>query len=176
MGEAKRRKKQTGQGATPKILVNDFRVPDGMVALTLDVHGINPVTMSVEAGKLEETLRAFDQDLRAQAFGPSVNLSTETGGREWAQYVRIRSLLIDGLRQVDASGRKIEEMQGLLWCALWCAFNHPTKGNPMRRQVSEAIRKTGKVVEMQPLLNAADDTTEPMVVAVERKIKPRPMQ
>jgi hypothetical protein len=171
-------------GKTPEIPVSEFRVAEGMVALTLDVHGVNPITMSVEASKLDENLRAFE---------PTID-PTGKGRRDWSEYAQILSLVATGLRQVNANGGNNRATEGVCWAGLWCAFNHPKMGDAMKRQVSEAIRRTGKAhitlaldargvlglaladkfAELTPILNAAD-ASEPVVLAVQREVKPGPM-
>lgn len=133
MGEAKRRRGRQAQRGddSPETPVNEFRVADGMVALTLDVHGINPVTVCVEAAKLDETLRHLDS-----VFDPEGKAR-----RGWAGYARLRSYVIASLRHASANG---ENMDAQCLAGLWCVFNHPTGSGALRRRVSEALRQTGK--------------------------------
>lgn len=52
MGEAKRRKLR---GETP-IRVEDFRVGDGQIAFTLDLAGVDPTSIAIDAAELPPIL------------------------------------------------------------------------------------------------------------------------
>src|SRR5215831_13233657 len=99
MGDAKRRRQRKAQGeGIPEIPVDDFRVSDGMVALTLDVHGINPITICIKAAELVQTLRTIEKGLD----------SAEKARRDLKHYAKIRSAVLAALRQAHRKGEDVE--------------------------------------------------------------------
>jgi hypothetical protein len=184
MGEAKRRKMHPD---TPKgsagMPVEDFRVAVGMVGLTLDLHGVAPVSIQVETAKLDEVLVGCERSLK---------LSSHTR-HDVKTHVRIRRLIIQGLQQAKSTGDD-RAMTGIGMAGLWCALNHPTGHENIRRQVSEALRRTGKAhitmscdalknfafavgdkfVELGDVLAEAKDLKEAVTVTIEAERKPTP--
>jgi hypothetical protein len=56
-------------------------------------------------------------------------------------YAKIRLDLIAPLRQANANH---EDMTSLCLGCRWCVFNHPEASDALRREVSEALLRTGK--------------------------------
>jgi len=182
MGDAKRRRQRKAQHSEgiPEIPVDDFRVPDGMVALTLDVYGINPVTLCVKAAELVQTLNCIEEGLD----------DTAKARQDLTHYAKIRSALIAALRRASPNDA---DMSSLCLGCLWCAFNHPEGSDVLKKRVSEALRRTGKAhitmrcdakervaialcdkfVELNPLMASAPDNV--MVWVSERNSETTPM-
>lgn len=109
-----------------------FRVPAGMVGLTLDLHGCDPATVLVAADRLEEVLAVME---RAFGLDAADRGSTRT-------HCRLRGQLRARFRRAQRS-RDEAALAGLGPVALWLAFNHPEQGGAVRRQASEALRRGG---------------------------------
>jgi hypothetical protein len=153
MGDAKRcqqRQLDRGQGIS-EIPVDEFGVPDGMVAFTLDVHDINPFTLCIEAAELIVMLRDIEQGLDPEG----------KACHDLEHYAKLRSFLIATLRRANASG---EDKMPPSMAVLWCVFNHPEGSDVVRRRVSEALRRTGKAH-----ITMACDVKERVAVAVSDK-------
>lgn len=127
MGEAKRR------SLTGTIKAEDWRVPDGMVALTLDVKGHDPSTIAMPFADLTKLLEAFESDRRVQKPAGETDLDFHR---------RVRHHIVDEFPRAKAAGAE-EEVKSLLTAALWTAFEHPGSKD-MRKAVSQKLRKTGK--------------------------------
>lgn len=114
MGEARRRRLA---GQSP---VESYRVPPGRFAITIDIAGHNPSTVSLEAEKITELMR------RAHALWPKT-MSFPT--------------LVNGLAErfaddPDNAGAAI----GIATTALY----HPQQGAAIRQAVSQALAVNGK--------------------------------
>jgi hypothetical protein len=138
MGDAARRKREgTYPDATDPIAaarrfwcgrnqvpVEDFRVPDGLLAITFDVAGAAPTTCMIDPSRLVEALegaaaviqQTYYQTVRGTAYG-----------------------LLQAKRQGDD-----ETLPGIGLMGVWTAFNHPKSGDAFRRGVSRRLRETGK--------------------------------
>jgi len=101
-----------------------------MVAFTLDVHGINPITMCVEAAEFVEALSTVEQGFDG----------AEKARNDLEYYAKVRSSVIANFRQASANG---EDVEAPCLAALWCVFNYPEGADIVRRRVSEALRRHG---------------------------------
>jgi hypothetical protein len=122
MGEAKRRQ-QAGtswQNAGP---VEDFRVPTGKLAITIEVREENPSTLMFDASNVADLMHAIEQMPDRPAYGTLVRCLA-------AEFVKNRH------SNTDVSGTGI----GILWTAL----HHPQHGLAMRQAVSRDLRDKGK--------------------------------
>ncbi len=107
-----------------------FRVPAGMVGVTLDLHGCRPATVMVEAARLEEVLATTE---RVFGLSPADRGSTRT-------HCRLRTQLRAHLRRAQRT-RDDETLSELAPVALWLAFNHPEQAAAVRRQASAALAR-----------------------------------
>ena len=109
-----------------------FRAPPGSVAMTLDLHKCEPVTIVVPADCLVALMAGVEDSLPT--------LTTTTGV---ARHLHLRSYLQQGLRRAQRAGsERNQETLGLL--ALWLALNHPDAASAMRQQVAEQLRLFGR--------------------------------
>ncbi len=130
MGEAKRRRERGGitttHAANPG-LVEDYRVPEGHIAFTLDLAGVDPTTISFEAEKLSEFMAGFDKIPSTERSKPG-------------NHAVVRENLIEATKRARRGG----EPQELIMLSIWCTMFHPTSGEAMRDGVSQSLRETGK--------------------------------
>lgn len=111
--------------------LSDFRVPDGQIAITLDLHGMDhPVSVQFGVDLIESGLQKTEQSLKLK---PSDRRSPSV-------HVNLRNSIQAGLQ----SGADDQAVQGVGFVALWLALNHPRSSDEMRRKVSEELRKSGR--------------------------------
>jgi hypothetical protein len=116
MGEAKR--KQRSRTA------EEFSVPDGMVAITLDIEHHGPSTLMLSARCLNDFV-----DMAA----------AELINRTYISVIREIALGFPLVR-----GRDEGKSEALAIMALWSVFNHPQGGRTARKAVADALRQDGK--------------------------------
>jgi hypothetical protein len=124
MGEAKRRRRA---GTHPEQVpaVEDWRVPDGMVAVTLDIEGETPGTLAIQAETFTPLMERMDRIAAALSYAGAVKFAAE-------EFIKAR-------RENDREG-----MIGAAYTAFWTALNHPKFGSQMRRGISASLRQDGK--------------------------------
>jgi hypothetical protein len=128
VGEAKRRRERGGtitHAANPGH-VEDYRVPEGHIAFTLDLAGVDPTTFSFEAEKLSEFMAGFDKIPSTEHSKPG-------------NHVVVRENLIEATKRARGG-----EPQELIMLSIWCTMFHPTSGEAIRDGVSQSLRETGK--------------------------------
>jgi hypothetical protein len=118
MGEAKRKQQQAI--GTPE----EFSVPDGMVAITLDIERHNPSTLMLSA--------RFLNDFVDMAAAKLIN-------RTYVSVIREIALGFPSVR-----GRDESKSEAMAIMALWSVFNHPQGGKTARKAVADALRQDGK--------------------------------
>ena len=109
MGEAKRRK---------IFGLEDFRVPNGRVALTVDIQDIAPLTFVFVAEDITEAMEHIER------------------GRP--DYYTVARGLVAMLRRPQSDDLPLKKI-GLM--VLWTALYHPQVGPGMRRMVSLVLRE-----------------------------------
>jgi hypothetical protein len=128
MGEARRRR---AAGIPPRqaeeTRAEDFRVPAGRLALTLDIEGVNPSTCIMDPAAVPAVLELVDREM--------TRLRIPYGSAVAGLAAEFRS----ARRQGDDGA-----MAGIGPACLWLAFNHPQTGALMRERVSDALRREGK--------------------------------
>jgi hypothetical protein len=122
MGEAQRSKQA---GTYPEQShVEDWRVPNGTVAITLDVAGCDPSTFAIDASELVGTME--------RAAPPFSRAPYHTAVRWIAQeFPKVR-------------GADEGQCKAIGIAALWSALHHPTCGEKMREAVSASLRRNGR--------------------------------
>jgi hypothetical protein len=120
MGEARRRKTVSRPGAP----VEDFRVPDGKFAITVEVDGADPSTVIFDADMVGD----LASEMARLKNAPPYHQAVAGIGKEFLKARR------DG---GDLTGIGV----GILWSALY----HPKHGERMRVTVSRSLRDQGKV-------------------------------
>jgi hypothetical protein len=113
-----RAQRRAGQRTRKIVDVTEFRVPAGHAALTFDLAGADPQTLSIDASKLADIVAHT-----ARLVG------------DWP-YQRT----LDGLSALyySCASGETAEPDGLL-VGFWLALNHPIGGADMRRMVSNRI-------------------------------------
>src|SRR3954470_19054920 len=109
VGEAKRR------GLTGTTKAEDWRVPDGMVALTLDVKGHDPSTIAMPFADLTKLLEKLQPEGRFQKTAGETDLEFHR---------RVRRYIVAQFPKAKAAGSE-EDVRALLIATLWTAFDHP---------------------------------------------------
>jgi hypothetical protein len=122
MGEAKRRQQAGGTGAGGA--AEDFRVSDGMVAITLDIEACDPSTLTLSAHSLDDFMNTIAASLTNRSYHSVI----QQIAREFPRARR--------------TNEKHCEVLGFM--AFWSAFNHPRGGKATRQAVSDALRTDGK--------------------------------
>jgi hypothetical protein len=123
MGQAKRRK----QANIYPVISNpaDVIVPEGKIAITLDIESQIPMTFVFNADYVIKHEAAFGPDMASKLYRDVV-------GSIHKLYETARA----------ARNRIDLEVCGLM--AIWSTFNHPQSGQEMRRTVSSCLRQQGK--------------------------------
>lgn len=119
MGEARRRRMAAENGGP----VEEFRVPDGDVALTWDVEGFAPTTWLVPAANTATLIEEVHRQVAGMGY-----------------YSVVRGILRSFRAMRDA--KDVTGLAGLGCMTLWSVFHHPSGGDSMRRRVSELLRQT----------------------------------
>lgn len=114
---------------TATIPFSAFRVPNGKIAVTLDLYGCDVFTGVIAAGDLEDSLQAIEQ-----VFDLSATERYDVG-----THVLLRETLKESVRQADQESR-----EGCIGTGLWLMLNHPEHSNEVRVRVSRELRETGK--------------------------------
>src|SRR5664279_1282896 len=130
MGEAKRRK-QSGTypnsedpveaarkswSGKRSMRVEDFRVPEGTIAITFDVEGADPSTVVINPADYHLFIPALEPLTKVRSYYSVVQMIA----KEFK-----RSRLAGDDRSLSA----------LPWLALWTSYNHPENGGAMREEV-----------------------------------------
>lgn len=121
MGEAKRRKLSGSHPSGGP--VEDFRVPGGKVAITVDVQGEDPSTVMFDADKIADMMKGVEQVIGRSSYYPMV-----------------RGLAAE----FAACKRKGADITGVGIGILWSALYHPRSGKEMREGVSRDLREKGR--------------------------------
>jgi hypothetical protein len=122
MGEAKRRKKA---GPYPNGgRIEDFRVPAGKLAITVDIDDTAPSTVLFDATKIAEILNEAARHFAGDDYYKIVRMSMRA-------FLKIR--------------RQKGDLTGVGIAILWSVFHHPTTGADTRQIVSRRLREGGKV-------------------------------
>jgi hypothetical protein len=116
VGEARRQTRMSGP-------VEEFRVSDGKLAITVDVQGDAPSTLIFDADKIADLAAAVER----LGDKPPYHALVRHLGRSFVARRR------NGQDMTDLGG-------GILWTALY----HPQHGSNMRIAVSRALRDMGK--------------------------------
>ncbi len=106
MGEAKRRK-LAGEYPDQLTPVEAFRVPNGKLAITFDVEGVNPSSATVDA---EVVVRPLRKSLRSWTSASRYHT------RSWS--ATLAQFFADAKRRGDDDNA----VQGIVWPALWTVF------------------------------------------------------
>jgi hypothetical protein len=109
--------------AIPKTHVEDFRVPPGHIAITIDLAGLEPATIAIPAAKLAQALDSLDQSFAGFSYQ-----------RALALFVReFRKLK----RRVAVAGTEL--------VPFWLVVRHPTAGNALQQSIADHLRRAGSV-------------------------------
>jgi hypothetical protein len=133
MGEAKRRTKAgTTTHAPNPGQAEDYRVPAGHIAFTLDFEGagLDPTTVAFEASNLTAFMSLFDKV-------PGLGAAERT---KPAIHVAVREKMVEVTKRARRGG---DDGQELIMLAIWCSMYHPTSGQTMRDRVSRSLREKG---------------------------------
>jgi len=105
--------------------VEEFRAPEGIIAITIDVQGASPSTLLIEEAKLVDLI---DEVARYAA-----NL-------DYRQLVRFIA------REFARARRSNDELRfrGMGAAVVWSVLNHPDLGEVMRKGVADALRRDGR--------------------------------
>jgi hypothetical protein len=139
MGEARRRQQA---GTNPKqddplvalrrfwcgrdrVAAEDFVAPEGVVALTLDVEGVDATTFVVDAAAIVAALDRVTDIARSLTYHQLVRL--------------IARSFVEAKQAGDVTAFDWIGIAGL-----WTAFNHPQSGGLVRKAVSDSLRQEGK--------------------------------
>ena len=106
-----------------------FRVPNGKVAVTFDLHGCDVFTGVISVGDVESFLKAFEKAL---------DLSTAKR-QDVLTHVLLRRALKESIKQADPELHKACTGMGL-----WLALNHPEHSHRVRLKVSQHLKTVGK--------------------------------
>jgi hypothetical protein len=99
----------------------DFHVPAGHLAVTVDLAPMPPSTVAIEAAKLDDVLNSLDL-----AF---VGVS----------YHRVLAMFSRDFRKLKHS----KVMPGLALVPFWLALRYPTGAEAVKLAVSDELRRTG---------------------------------
>jgi hypothetical protein len=112
-------------GRTDGGRVEDFRAPEGTIAITLDVQGVAPSTCIVDAARVVDVI---------------AEVNRLTAGMDYYRVVRFVGSQFLKAKQTgdDAAFKWI----GL--ACLWTALHHPKVGADLRKAISDGLRKDGK--------------------------------
>lgn len=113
--------------------ISAFRVPGGMIGVTLDVHECPRFSVALPVEAIEGALRDTEQNFKL----------TPKHRSDPATHVRIRNAIAEALKSLQPD-KDNAMLQGIGITALWLALNHPTGGNSIRAQVAEELRRKGK--------------------------------
>jgi hypothetical protein len=113
-----------------RIPLSALRVPDGKVAVTLSIHGLDAMSLVVDVGKVETIVADVDASVRA------------IGGSRTSEksHVLVRRAVDLAMREGDELGK-----QGAMLSVLWLALNHPHHAEQVRAGMSQALRERGRV-------------------------------
>ena len=112
-------------GNSKTIPVEDFVVPEGIVAITLDVSGANPVTCQIKANQFTDLMTKVDKISQ---------------GRDYHDTARMNAAaFLEAKRNNDD-----DVLTSVGVVAAWTALNHPQSGEAMRQKLSDALRREGK--------------------------------
>jgi hypothetical protein len=108
--------------------VEDFRCPEGLLAITLDVAGVAPTTFLMDAAKITDLAADIERRM--------------SRGR-LAYYTSIRAIA-DQFAKAKRAAQPDAAMQWIGPLALWSALHHPQAGALVRVKVSTALRNEGR--------------------------------
>jgi hypothetical protein len=111
-----------------RIPLSALRVPEGKLALTLDISGLDPISAIIAVGEIERLVAEVDRRIRP--FGSRHDVKT---------HVFVRRGIDQAMRHGDD---KLKE--GVMLRVLWLALNHPHHGDHLRQKISQALRQDGK--------------------------------
>jgi hypothetical protein len=123
MGEAKRRKQAGTFSYRAAGHVEDYRVPDGMIGVTVEVPGVPPVTLDMATAHLDELMAAATTTMSRKPYPELVQMLAQY----FAKQFRARA-----------------DLRPLGYSILWTALYHPRQGEVMRKQVTATLRDKGR--------------------------------
>ena len=136
MGEAKRRR--TSSAADDRLAtahrlwcgrtsgqVEDFRAPQGTIAITIDVQGASSTTLLIDSTTLVDLVDEIERYAGNLDYRPLVRFIAR-------DFVRARRSN-DTLR-----------FRGIGAAVVWSALNHPDLGEVMRKGVADALRRDNR--------------------------------
>src|SRR4051794_28273273 len=106
----------------PETRVEDYRVPAGHVAVTLDFPPLAPSPVAIKATKLVDVLNRLDLAFVGVPYGSVL-----------ARFRRDFRRLKHG-----------KVMPGLELLPFWLAFRYPTGADAVKRAISDELRRTGR--------------------------------
>jgi hypothetical protein len=118
-----RRAAASKASARTQIRVEDYRVGPGRVALTFDIAGRDPSTVSVDASSLSHVL---------------ARVEAAVAGRSYEQ---ILHLLAGAIEAADAGD--VDAWSAAALTGFWLAVHHPAAGGEMAARLSDAIAIRG---------------------------------
>jgi hypothetical protein len=109
--------------------VEDFRAPEGTIALTLDVEGALFTTALLNAADIVDLVDRVDQFVVGQDY--------HSLARSLARQV------LRAAHQLVCQDAKLEVLCAVGPVAVWSALNHPQQGTGMRRALSDMLARKG---------------------------------
>lgn len=103
--------------------VEDFRVPDGKIACSIDFSGLDPSTIQIDADKLTDLLAEMDLLFAG-----------------WT-YQRVLSVFAAAFREWKRGNTKARDA---CTAVFWLALRHPASGEAMRAGVLHTLRQDGR--------------------------------
>jgi hypothetical protein len=123
MNRRARRAAASKPSAHTQIRVEDYRVGPGRVALTFDIAGRDPSTVSVDASSLSNVLARVEAAVAGRSY-------------EW-----ILHLLAGAIEAADAG--EPDAWNAAALTGFWLAVHHPAAGTEMAARLSDAIAIRG---------------------------------
>lgn len=133
-----------------------FQVPDGKVAMTLQMHGARCMTAVIAVADLDGLLAAFEAGMQLDVADRS----------DWHIHVQVRELLRQNAGW-DAAGDKAE-MEACVAAAFWLALNHPEGGGAVRTEVAAFMRDQNRA----QVTLASDERQVWSIAVLERPVIP----
>jgi hypothetical protein len=109
----------------PPTRVEDWRVPDGHIGITVDVAGSPPTSLALEAGALVDLMERCNPVCQPIGYESVSRMIS-------SEFPKVRGGVDD------------ETCKTFGIMALWVSLYHPMHGHLMRSRVSDYLRDTGK--------------------------------
>jgi hypothetical protein len=123
MNRRARRAAASQASAPSQIPIEDYRVGPGRVALTFDIAGRDPSTVSVDASSLSHVLARVETAVAGRSY-------------EWVLH-----LLAGAIEAADAGD--VDAWSAAAFAGFWLAVHHPMAGAEMAARLSDAIAIRG---------------------------------